>query len=687
MKRNIILLVIAFLALSGSLVAVFGTQAEREIALHGYANPASNADTPFYLPRLGVNADLMGYDEDDLRAQLARMRDAGVVWVRQEFDWTDFLADEIVETEKYRVFFGALESEPDLRLIAVLTSKGGLPPDIADFARAAANLADTYGDVIDVYQIWDEPNLGATWDGSPNPTEYAALLSAAYAAIHSHDERAAVITAALAPTLETGTNNISDLLYLESLYQLGVRDFSDGIAAKPYGFDAPPDAAADPNALNFSRVLLLRDIMLRHDDGQTPLWVSEWGWNSLPADWQGQPSIWGSVSAEQQSAYTRAALLLADARYPWLAGMTMSHWQPLEEPQDSARWGFALVDQADEESPLLGALVDSASIPGSAPIGLHRPDNAFARYSGVWTFGELGADIGWVGDSSLEFTFRGDALSLLVREGGYTAYLYATIDGQPANALPTAADGNAYVLLTSDTLTPQVRLVPVARALGEGVHTLRLVADRGWDQWALVGFAVGAADLAEPYNRQIVLAIFSSLLSAAALAYDAAQLPWRNITARVRTVLRPLSGLTTFILAVVAALLMMIGMLLTWRDAVPDIFRREPIQLGIAILTGGLLYLNPAFVLAAVAAAVLFVIFFHKPLYGLTLALLFAPFFLFPVELYRFAFPMSELLILITSAAWVLRKAVDWARRYKGEATAPATVRNTWHILDGALIV
>jgi O-antigen ligase len=570
-------------------------------------------------------------------------------------------------------------------MIAVLTDANGEPPEIADFATAAANLAQSHGDIIDIYEVWDEPNLGTSWGGTPNPTEYAALLSAAYDAIHSHDANAVVLSGALAPTLETGPANISDLLFLDSLYRLDVRHFSDGIAAKPYGFDDSPHAPADPQQLNFNRILLLRDIMLRHDDARTPLWASEWGWNSLPADWSDDPSIWGSVSTEQQIAYTRDALQLTADRYPWLAGMALSHWQPAAQSTDNARWGFALLDQADQPSPLLGSLVGDAERPNAAPIGLHRPDNPYARYTGVWTFGELGADIGWVGDSSLEFTFRGDALSLLVREGNYTAYLYMTIDGKPANALPSDADGNTYLLLTSDTLTSDVRLVPVARNLGDGVHTVRLVADRGWDQWALVGFAVGDTDLAEPFDRQIALAIFSSVLSSIFLIYAASQLPWSSVRVRLRALLRALSDITALVLALAAAILMTAGLLLTWREGAPDIFRREPIQLGLALLTGGLLYLNPAFVTSLAAAVVLFVIFFHKPLIGLTLVLLFAPFFLFPIELYRFAFPMSELLILITFSAWVLRTAVNWARRRR-DIGVQAGVHINGHLIDVALV-
>src|SRR5690606_10739520 len=111
----------------------------------------------------------------------------------------------------------------------------------------------------------------------------------------------------------------------------------------------------------------------------------------------------------------------------------------------------------------------------------------------------------------------------------------------------------------------------------------------------------------------------------------------------------------------------------TWGDAVPALFRREPVQFGLAILTAGLLYVEPGLVLSLLASLVLFVIFFHRIEYGLILTIFYAPFFLFPVDLYRFAFPMSELVILITGAAWALRKLIEWGRmRQSANSAFPA---------------
>lgn len=64
--------------------------------------------------------------------------------------------------------------------------------------------------------------------------------------------------------------------------------------------------------------------------------------------------------------------------------------------------------------------------------------------------------------------------------------------------------------------------------------------------------------------------------------------------------------------------------------------------------------MEPGFVLTIFAAIVLFIIIFNHIDIGLTLVLFWTPFFLFPVELYIFSFPIVEILMLLTTAAWLL---------------------------------
>jgi O-antigen ligase len=674
MNRQLILFLISLFALLGSLVAAWGTIQERDFQLRGYVDATEDPYIPFRVPRFGVNAELTQYTPPVLTQQLTLMETAHVNWVRQTFRW-----DEIepqpgqYEWAKWDSIVEAVNQFPNLRLIVVLmntpewarpspsatdaTTPPADPARFADFARAVAM---RYSTTIDHYQIWDEPNLMDAWGGlEPQATEYSAILQAAYHAIHSSDDNATVIAAALAPTVETGPNNISDILYLHDLYALGAKNFTDAFAAKPHGFNtSPDDRRVDDDVLNFSRIVALREEMVRQGDSAKPLWASSIGWNSLPDDWIGEPSIWGSVSADEQARYTIGALDRAEREWPWLAGMVLYHWQP-DVPSDDAHWGFSLLDQQNQPTPLLIDLMQKSQ-PDVAENGLFSPQNPYARYSGIWRFSSLGADIGWLDDSQVDFRFRGQDIALLLRQGNYVAYLYTTIDGTQANATPRDASGNAYIILTSNSLEPELELVSVSRNLNNDIHTLHLTADRGQQRWALVGYAVSSGDLIAPHNCQFVAAVITVIVSSISFLFACRQLGWTPLRHYITTWWQNLTETGQLAISAITSLALMFAMLITWNEGTPNLLRRESVQLGLAILTGGFIYLQPGFVLALLATAVLFVIFYNRPDFGLTLTIFWAPFFLFPVELYLFAFPLAEILILITATAWFLQMLAQW---------------------------
>lgn len=702
MIRRFILFAVSLVALSGSITAVLATAADRDFQLRGYVDATYNSDLPFRVPYLGVNAELAQYDELTLHRQLEWMQDAHIVWVRQFFPWDAIeAAPGVYSWEVWDQVVDAVSAYPDLELVAVLMnspqwaradgSETAPPDDPADFGRFARAFAERYGGVIDYYQIWDEPNLTDAWGGmEPRPAHYTALLQTAYQNIHNADSSATVIAAALAPTVETGPHNISDIRYLGDLYALGAHEFADAFAAKPYGFNYPPDdRTVSENRLNFSRIIALREVMVLHGDGKKALWASNWGWNSLPEGWRGQPSIWGNVSAEDRIGYTLQALERAEREWPWLGGMILQHWQPQASPDDPL-WGFSLIDQNGDPTPLWEALAARSPAIG-ASNGLYPAANRFARYSGVWTFSDLGADIGWIDDSRFEFDFVGRDISLLLRKDNYVAYLYPTVDHQPTNATPVDPAGNAYIILTSKTLEPELTLIPVSRNLEPGLHTLRVVADdlvpdEAQDRWMLAGYAVSSGNLHEPYERQIAVAWFSTLIAACAVVLTGSQIPWNSMVWPIAPIWQRIGNVGQFAISAVTSVALMFGMLLTWGDSPPAVFRRESVQLGLALVSAGLIYLEPAVPLTLAAILILFIIIFNRLEIGLVLTLFWSPFFLFPVELHTFAFPMSEVMILITGAAWLLRLAATWGRMR--QTTVTNAYRYPIHLtaLDWAVI-
>jgi O-antigen ligase len=490
----------------------------------GFPAPVAGADVSI----LGVNVALEQYGDAELEAALIRIVEAGFVWVRQSFYWSQIEPEsgDFDWAVPDRIL-GALARQPQLHLVAVLDDNPPVPPsdpdDFADFARA---FAVRYGAQVDTYQVWDEPNLADHWGCGPvNPPAYADLLACTASAIRSSDADARILLAGLAPTVETGPQNLSDARFLEQLYEAGAAPYFDVVVGKPYGFDTgPDDRRVDESVLNFSRLLLLREVMVEQGDEGKALWASHWGWNALPADWTGAPSVWGQTDETTQAARTVQALGRARSEWPWAGALILEHLQPLAAPDDP-RWGFALLGPDGNPRPAYDAVaVWAAALPDAAPPGGYPARNAWVTYEGDWRVGPLGADIGSDGDRAA-FRFEGSAVALTVRRGPYRAFLYVAVDGEPADALPRDGAGRAYVVLYDSD--PAVATVPLATGLSPGPHTVDLVAERGQGQWALVDWRVAVEPVGDGYAWKMAGLLVAGLTLAALLVRDARQVEWR----------------------------------------------------------------------------------------------------------------------------------------------------------------
>ena len=123
----------------------------------------------------------------------------------------------------------------------------------------------------------------------------------------------------------------------------------------------------------------------------------------------------------------------------------------------------------------------------------YTPLSGGVKWEGDWEISELGADPSEVGSQAgtdrVTIPFVGTDFGLRVRRGGYRGNFFISVDGKPANQLPWEERG-AYLVLTSPDYGPQLVTIPVASGLADGPHQAVIVADRGWDQWPLVGWSV-----------------------------------------------------------------------------------------------------------------------------------------------------------------------------------------------------
>ena len=557
----------------------------------------------------GVTADLAAMSEGERATALQRMEEAGFQWLRQRFAW------DAIEPERNTYEWAdwdaivAGATRHNIRIIAVLDGSPGWartavdsdnplapPQEYRDFGDWAAIVASRYGAEIDHYQVWDEPNIAPHWGAREvDPAGYARLLREGSIRIRSADPGAVILAAALAPNVESGGANMSELLFLEGLYDKGAEPWFDVIAAQPYRFGQPLEAPPDPRRLNWQRVSLLREVADRAGDQQAAIWAVSSG------------------LSEATSSSVERAVVQSRRDWPWLGPMLWAAWAPTE-----AHGEYALTDAGGVPQRTYYALQELALQPPVASPGVYPPDHDSGQYQGDWRITREGSDIGASGDR-LIISFQGTRLDLGVRRGDYRAFLFVSVDGEPANALPRDDQGRAYVVLYDPSYGQET--ITVATDLPGGRHQAEIVAERGWGQWSITGWGVAWQDEAD---RASPLALFV-LASLPALA-GAIYLGW-PLRFRLQSTTRRL---------------------LSSYDALPEA--------SVLILTGAaaaLVYVVIGTVPSLAALVLLALLLLLRPGVGLPLIALSLPFYQLGKPLLGKAFSMTEILLLLTAVGWL----------------------------------
>ncbi|MBI1801057.1 MAG: O-antigen ligase family protein, partial [Chloroflexi bacterium] len=279
----------------------------------------------------------------------------------------------------------------------------------------------------------------------------------------------------------------------------GARDFFDAVAAEPFSFwTDPDDRRINTGILNFSRLVLLREVMQAQADSQKAIWAAAFGWAALrqapdpsrgqaqdAARGEGDPAF-GGDSPQTQAVRTAAAIQMARDEWPWLGPLVFTRWQA--EGERDPRAGFALFGLDGTPSPLGLPLMSEAAAKPVLTAGRYAPDDARIAYPSTWRVLSDGADAPQNDPSPVVVTFRGTRLDLTVRRGPYRGYLWVTIDGAPANSLPRDEQGRSFVVLY-DPLA-QAAEVTLARGLSDGEHRAEISAEGGWGQWPIASWTV-----------------------------------------------------------------------------------------------------------------------------------------------------------------------------------------------------
>ncbi|WP_119072458.1 beta-galactosidase [Aggregatilinea lenta] len=219
-----------------------------------------------------------------------------------------------------------------------------------EFANFAGAFAARYQDDLLGVIVWNEPNLSFEWGSRPvDPESYIELLRLSSDAIHANAPGVLVLGGALAPTIEPegSGSGMSDLRYLERMYEAGAIGAFDALAVHTYGFTRPPDDPPNPDTINFRRVELIREIMVQHGDADTPIYITESGWSGDP--------LWvNGVHPGERITYTLQAYQMVED-WPWAQRLCL--WI-FRQPDDTNRRDayFALVSSDFYLKPLYEAV-------------------------------------------------------------------------------------------------------------------------------------------------------------------------------------------------------------------------------------------------------------------------------------------------------------------------------------------
>ena len=335
---------------------------------------------------VGVNTFLEHEVEPARRRQAVQMaRDAGFGAIRQQFPWAE------LEPDAKGVYWDArwghstwdkydeivdLAAEYGLEVLARLDTSPAwarpgnpwpaTPPDnLADYGDYVAAVVGRYAGRVRYFQLWNEPNLASEWGGQAvDPVAFTALLAEGYRRARAVNPDVVIVAPALSPTVEESLWAVNELLFLDAMYDAGAGAYFDVLAVQAYGLrDSPDDRRLAADRVNFSRPLLVRELMVRRGDAHKPVWAAELGWNALPADFPG-PAVYGRVSESQQARYTVRALERIREEWPWLQRSFVWYLKRADASRrDEAWYYFRLLEPDFTPLPVYGALRDYLSVP------------------------------------------------------------------------------------------------------------------------------------------------------------------------------------------------------------------------------------------------------------------------------------------------------------------------------------
>lgn len=262
------------------------------------------------------------------------LQSAGVQWARSELIWWG-LCEQQVGVYNFNVgawntdaWLSALQTR-GIRPYAILSYgndlHGGTPDTPAGrtaFANFTTALVGHYKDNVDVWEVWNEPNLAQFWGKAPNATHYAQLVAATAPAVRAADPDCLVVG---------GVTSGIDRAFLTTCFQNGMLAHIDALSVHPYRIDRPESINAE--------IASLRAEMNGYANGpNVRIWTGEWGYNAA----------WTELGADKELA--QAKMLSRMMVNNLSQGIELSIWFSVHGWDPIEDWGLTDLSLQNRES-------------------------------------------------------------------------------------------------------------------------------------------------------------------------------------------------------------------------------------------------------------------------------------------------------------------------------------------------
>lgn len=366
------------------------------------------------------------------------------------------------------------------------------PTAFAEFVRAAAQRYGPQG--LHAWEIWNEPNMRDFWQPVPNVARYTQLLRLGSAAIHSVDPAAYVVSAGVAPAVNSSGYSIAPNDFVSGMYANGAGPYIQAVGVHPYSFPYVPTYPAQWNT--FYTTPQVHAIMAAHGDGAKPIWGTEIGWGTGT----GQKAV-----SESQQAAMVGQMISAWGRYSFAGNLFWYNWQDLSSDRRNVFENMGVLRKDGSAKPALAAFrallhspaphtagapnapwliaadarifaTGSSAAPARGGLPLNRPITGSARTpsgrglwmvagdGGIFSFGDA-AFFGSTGGMHLNRPIVGMAPTrsgrgywLVASDGGVFSFGDASFYGstgaihlnKPIVGMATTPSGGGYWMVASD---------------------------------------------------------------------------------------------------------------------------------------------------------------------------------------------------------------------------------------------